>query len=513
MASRDVEAILHRSRSSIQDDIVLVREMAEGSGFPELSFLLFHLHLIRNRLAGAQASLGKALDLDYATDELLSEGVEYAIQAIAAFGDVLKSIDDPEGYLRSRGEFIGNLIRRANAIHSRHTTTSLISLARRHIRSRGPGQVELDLSAAMKDPEIAALYQYFYRLEIHSIIIQQPLPAHEYVESIVKKFSAYNQIFENAFGMSPEILGSIVTFLLQLVIEQFKEHEDAFPLVAPDMINPSHPAMSLFWGESLLIDIEHLNSNFGKSARRFLEAFLFDPDFYDPTNLLYHQTYRTPILPFDSSRVLVSPELLLSSLNLNLHYTILEADSRLADEYKSLSSTVFVDDIAEICSRHGYAEVHRVVELAAGKKHLGDIDLICEHPRGHTLLVEAKNHTLPLDVYFKDAEATLQRLQYQRQEWEQPFERRLQYVAHNKDKLGISGDFMYVIVSKMPEILSHYSPHLVITSHELDYLLPDLTRPVSNTDIFKDLYPMGPPLSEEEVQLLVADGLSVIRHA
>ena len=52
------------------------------------------------------------------------------------------------------------------------------------------------------------------------------------------------------------------------------------------------------------------------------------------------------------------------------------------------------------------------------KKTIGDIDLILKNNEGSHLLIEAKNHALPLAVYFKDSDKTLAHLEYLQNEWE-----------------------------------------------------------------------------------------------
>ena len=75
------------------------------------------------------------------------------------------------------------------------------------------------------------------------------------------------------------------------------------------------------------------------------------------------------------------------------------------------------------------------------KKDYGDIDLILQHQTtGNYLLVEAKNHALPLDVYFrshKHTEAHLERTK----DWERKVAGRLSYLARHSSEIGITNPY------------------------------------------------------------------------
>src|SRR5690606_31302238 len=128
------------------------------------------------------------------------------------------------------------------------------------------------------------------------------------------------------------------------------------------------------------------------------------------------------------------------------------------EEYKKRYSDKFVDRLETIASKHGYVEHSRELELYEGKNQIGDLDIVLfNEQKNHYLLIEAKNHALSLDVYFHDFEATEKRLEYLTNAWEKKVERRYNNVKDSHEKYGIGSSFDYIIVSRYPEILSHFS--------------------------------------------------------
>ncbi|MBA7542947.1 hypothetical protein ES705_35272 [subsurface metagenome] len=62
------------------------------------------------------------------------------------------------------------------------------------------------------------------------------------------------------------------------------------------------------------------------------------------------------------------------------------------------------------------------------------------------------------------------------------------HLARNYSKYGISSNFKYLIVSKSPEIVSHFSQYLILSINEFEYWLK--TRDLNTTfeDVLKDYW-------------------------
>jgi hypothetical protein len=513
VSSKAASRAISQTLASIHNDIGAVKRMSKQAIFADLAWLLFALHIVRIRQTDAAFSLPEPIGTDYASLVLLEEGLKYAIQTVTKYGKLTKKLRDPVNYLAQRVSSLGDLVRRANLIHAKYANVSLLGLCHAYVESDSQGRASIDLNAARADPEITPLYDYFRRLEVHMEVAKQPIPSHQLVESFLASFSGLEDLFEAAFHVSTSSFALVVNHLLDSVIDAFRSRENSFPRAAEDRIDTSHPLSSIIWGESLLIPLSGIDARFGAAAAAALREFLFDKATFDPKNLDYHQVYRTPILPYDSSLIVVSPELLLDSLNSNVHYTLLEAHPKVSEQYKARASHRFVDEISQTCRDHGYEEVARDLQLVDGSTRLGDVDLVARNAKGHYLLVEAKNHSLPLSVYFKDPIATGRHLSYLRDSWEKPYLRRLAHLTQRAGDYAIPLDFSYIIVSRMPEVLSHFFGHLAITKQELAHLLPIIGTVGSFGEVYTRLYPPGDSLSDEEVANLLHDGLSVIRPA
>ena len=114
-----------------------------------------------------------------------------------------------------------------------------------------------------------------------------------------------------------------------------------------------------------------------------------------------------------------------------------------------------------------YREVARDLYLREGKRELGDIDLVMSHPSGVQLLVEAKNHALPLPVYFKSVSHTVEHLGKTKLEWEAKVVQRREHLKRMGHMYGIEADIQYVIVTQNPEPLTHYSDVLTLAARSI----------------------------------------------
>ncbi|MNI37042.1 hypothetical protein D3C73_911150 [compost metagenome] len=85
--------------------------------------------------------------------------------------------------------------------------------------------------------------------------------------------------------------------------------------------------------------------------------------------------------------------------------------------------------MAQIGQKNGYEEVDRELELYEGRNQIGDIGLVLKNNDDHFILIEAKNHALPLNVYFKDFEAVSTRLKYLQGDWEKKVNKRISQLS------------------------------------------------------------------------------------
>ncbi|MNW54657.1 hypothetical protein D3C74_322690 [compost metagenome] len=130
-------------------------------------------------------------------------------------------------------------------------------------------------------------------------------------------------------------------------------------------------------------------------------------------------------------------------MQINLHYSLLEGGNH--EAYKQRTSTEFVNRLAQIGQKNGYEEVDRELELYERRNQIGDIDLVLKNNDDHFILIEAKNHALPLNVYFKGFEAVSTRLKYLQGDWEKKVNKRISQLSSKHTEYNIGPNFTYFL--------------------------------------------------------------------
>jgi hypothetical protein len=206
---------------------------------------------------------------------------------------------------------------------------------------------------------------------------------------------------------------------------------------------------------------------------------------------------------------IISPQLLLDSLFANTHYSLIESKET-KDKYLATQSGSFLDKISGIGEKYGYEEIDREKLLFEGKNTIGDIDLVLKNSEGHHLLIEAKNHALPLGVYFKIPEDTLLHLHYLQNEWEKKVKRRSHHLRNNHHKYGLPNNFTYLVVSRFPEVAAHFSEILMLSIEEFSSWLEIDAKPMSFSEFYPICYAQSMvQFSEDEISRLREDGLFI----
>ena len=204
---------------------------------------------------------------------------------------------------------------------------------------------------------------------------------------------------------------------------------------------------------------------------------------------------------------IISPELLVDSLFLNFHYTLLE-NKQHSEKHKKIMSDIFVNEILDIGKKYGFVYFTSELELYQGKNKLGDIDLILRHEKlDFDILIEAKNHTVPLSVYHGVYEEINKRLKELKSGWENKVDKRYKHLIGNYEKYNIKKNFKYLIVTRYPEILSHHSDYLVLSTFEFDFYLQNNTDFSNFSDLFNELYKYE-DWNEQDVDVFMKETLN-----
>jgi hypothetical protein len=194
----------------------------------------------------------------------------------------------------------------------------------------------------------------------------------------------------------------------------------------------------------------------------------------------------------------------------NAHFTLLESEES-KQAYMNRKSMQFIDQIVSAASTVGFEEIGRDVYLMEGKNTIGDIDLIMRNKEtGNTLLIEAKNHALPLDVYFVSAAAIKRHVDSTR-DWEKKVRRRIDHLRGDKSTYPLTEPWDYIIVSRMPEPISHVTDLLVLSLDEFQFWVRENPRLTAFSDIYSAIYIRNRPnMTIEAMQELQQQGFSLV---
>lgn len=310
-------------------------------------------------------------------------------------------------------------------------------------------------------------------------------------------------MFKKEFKITINDFTALINWILETITMQMRRGEDNYSHINGDRIDIQSYKTILLFTSSMLLEKQKIHEKFGYKYEKILDRLTFQPERFDENQLQYNLIARQPLI--DKGDIyIISPEILLDSLFVNSHYSLLESkSSNVKDEYKNRYSKKFVEKIAAIAVKQGYNEFAKELELYEGKNQIGDFDLVLKNSKNEFLLIEAKNHSVPMDVYFHDQEATEKRLTQLKNEWEKKVHRRRIHLEANHSKYGISSNFRYIIVSKMPEILSHFSDYLVLSLNEFQNWINMNDPSATFEDIFKSVYKIDEnQFTEEELTTL-----------
>jgi hypothetical protein len=242
----------------------------------------------------------------------------------------------------------------------------------------------------------------------------------------------------------------------------------------------------------------------------YLRRTPFDPNEIADSELRFHYVSRRPFLIGDKFAIF-SPELVFDSMLGNTHYTFLES-IKSKQKYMELSAVQFIDEIAAVAAHAGYREVGRDIYLKEGKKDIGDIDLFLWNAEtDHSLLIEAKNHALPLPVFFRSPVAIDEHVSRNR-DWESKVKRRIDHLRGENTSFCVLGAWDYQVVTLMPEPLAHCTDLFVLSIDEFKQWLAENPRPESFSELHNILHvTQSETYSPAEMQKLQSDGFVLLR--
>jgi len=488
----------------VDKHVTLINELTKICGLGELVFFFHYLHFIRilnshGNVPDSDKELVKIYQLH------LDDAYKYLIQCIYKNGK--KKFLKLDGKLAINSEITQALTK--SAIHINKTYESLTFLTLfpdMEVSGERNQNIKIDLEQVTKDDKLFQFMLYGARVDIdNNRKKSNPKSKQDFLDHFRNEYFDYQDLFKIEFGISLDRFLEIIEFILDYIEKQINNHESEFTAFPDGNIDIQDYKTIMLFTKCLFIPIEVLSKEFGGDETKLIDVLSFKPEQFDIKQLRFNLSARQPIFKVEDN-LLISPEILLDSLFINSHYSLLEADN-VREEYKKRYSDKFVDRLRNIASGFGYSEHSRELELYEGKNQIGDLDLVLfNEQKNHYLLIEAKNHALPLDVYFNDFNATEKRLEYLLNAWEKKVKKRNDHLQDHHNDYDIGNSFDYIIVSRYPEILSHFSSYIVLNEIEFEEWISKYFSIKENKEILENIYQFGKTnLSEEQMKTLGKD--------
>ncbi|MFM5163543.1 hypothetical protein ACEUBB_10840 [Aeromonas rivipollensis] len=438
--------------------------------------------------------------------QLNEEALKYAISLVTKHGDW----KDEVSLLNFDITHVNPLQQCARHINALFEAERALDIAEVHARNENGQQYRLDLVAGLSDASRALYFHFGLRIERYAKLNKDnALSVEALIVKLLKKYSGMSDLFESESGISLENYSVGLLMLHQALLERLKSIDEELTHDANSFDPNSLLAIASITRAMIFTDTE-LEATVCSDFIAYLRRHSFDTDAFSDKELRFHYLTRRPFL-IGNGFTLVSPELVFDSVMDNTHYTLLESEAAKA-EYKIRNSGQFIDDVVAAAGRAGYQEKGRDIWLKEGRKDIGDIDLVLQHPEtGHTLLVECKNHTLPLAVYFCSSEEIDTHIQHTL-DWEKKVQGRIKHLEGPHPDYLVEGEWDYVIVTHMPEPLAHISPLLIMTTDELKQWLAVSPRARCFSELYRQIYETDPiQFSASEMDSFVKDKFTILR--
>ena len=440
-------------RGELSKDIGKATSLASSCGLWDLLRLCYLLRLTRVFMV-VPAYRDKLTAADLAELQLRDDALKYAIGLVAkhgAWAGDANAISTLDGFDNERVNMLEQFARHVNA---KFETEAMLHVAKIRVVGERDQDAYFDLEAGLRDPRRSIYLHYGLRMERStSRSKERVLAVPDLVRRLLEDFLEVAALFEGRSGISLQTFCQGMLELDAALTARFRSAEAAIDVEGKGRIDPEHKRTFLGLSRAMYFSDSELENEFSPEFVSYLRCHPFDPGAASESELQFHYLSRRPFLMGRGFAVL-SPDLFFDSVLDNTHFTLLEGPDSKAP-YMDAGSSRFVGRVAAAAARSGYEEVARDVYLKERKQDIGDIDLVLHNPStNHTLLVEGKNHALPLAVYFRSAEAIDAHVARNR-DWENKVRRRIAHLRGPAPSYKVEGPWDYLVVSLMPEPLAH----------------------------------------------------------
>jgi len=466
-----IEIAINKAKNENEKSIEKLQSLCAQAEIGELLFHIYFLRIIRI-FKNRDNTKANNLSLDMA-DEIY----KYIIPSILKYGKVkLLSLNDIYINLSIDNDLTLALKEIVTHINSNYESISLLTLCDDiELFGERNQYLKLNLEDILSSDDKKIFFDYTYRTHEYINLQKQNITQLEnLLIDFEKEYSIHSELLVKLYNLSAKEISNIVRKIMNHIMINLENNENKCPILENNNIDINSPQTLINICSSFIIDNDKMVELIGSQNNSFLNKLIFKSNNFNISELSYPQILREPIIKINNYYI-ISPELLLDSLHINIHYSLLESE-KTKNEYKKNSAIKFVDEIANISNKHGYIEIQRELELYKKKNKLGDIDLILYNKnKKRYLLIEAKNHSLPLAVYHGDLISIKGHLEKLKISWEQKVLNRLEHIKQHHDNYNIGSNFDYIIVSKYPEIISHTSDILILAIKEYEYYLEHST--------------------------------------
>lgn len=443
--------------------------------------------------------------------QLRDDALKYSLALASKNGDWrhhASAINSFENFDNGRVNLLERVTRHINA---KFDIEALLNMAEVRVSGCRDQNCEIDIAAGFKNPLRTMYFEFGFRIEQSTMQMKSDLRSpEELIERLRRDYGDVGDLFESDSGISLDAYcdGMLDLQKMLRIKGEAQGGMAAFRTNGRIDVNAGQTFIAIARG--FHFTHSELASSLSSEFVSYMKRNPFDEEKFSDSELRFHYLTRRPFLMGEGFFIL-SPELIFDSLLDNIHFTLLESDAA-KNEYKKRRAAQFVDEIASAAIPAGYSEVARDIDLMKGKQKLGDIDLVLKNAStGHTLFVEAKNHALPLPVYFKDPQALDAHIASTR-EWEKKVMRRIEHLRSDSPSYSVPGGWDYLVVSRMPEPLSHATALLVLSVYEFSNWVTQTPRPSSFRDFYQAFYkPNDTNMSRDEMQHLFDEGFSLAR--
>ncbi|WP_428738693.1 hypothetical protein [Sulfurimonas sp.] len=495
------QTALFKIQEELNKRLFIIKELCKNSTFGELAYFLYYIHTIRT------LKINDLNDLTHMSIDRGTDVYKYIISCIYKYSNISIPTNDYE-IEKDKVLFLTKI---GNSIHNFHEYSSLFTLIDDfEMKGENNRYARIDFTKSLtKNPNKQKAIQYDSRLEEFTASQNKtPLQPDELLENFKKKYTNYNKISKDIFGLSIQEISVNIKQLLNNYLVNIKNNEQHMTYFDNGNLDVQSIETIRQVIKSYIVDENYVLHTFGKKGMSFIRNFTFKKSDFKSFELNYHYLERRPLLKIKNKYIIV-PELLLDSLFTNFHYSIIE-NIKYKEKHKQIMSDFFVDDIIQIAKKYNFSHSATGIELYKRKNKLGDIDLILKND-DYDILIEAKNHSLPLNVYFGNFEQLNQRLKQLQNEWEQKVNQRYEHLLENHEKYNIRKKFKYLIVSRFPEILAHHSNYLVLSIDEFDFYLQNNAKYENFDTFYKERYPMK-DWNEEQMMKFMQESLNMNIH-